>query len=108
MRPTRQPGAGGDCSTLLGIVTGLRDHVGDVGLVFIDGHEDTKVADDPAGAGRRAIEELGGLTWDQHTDLAMALFTTQASCVGAASRSTIPTRIRTGAAPRRSWRSSVT
>ena len=30
---------GGDCSTLLGIVTGLRDHVGDVGLVFIDGHD---------------------------------------------------------------------
>ena len=26
---------------LLGIGTGLRDHVGDVGLVFIDGHEDT-------------------------------------------------------------------
>jgi arginase len=26
---------GGDCSTLHGIVTGLRDHVGDVGLAFI-------------------------------------------------------------------------
>ena len=179
---------GGDCSTLLGIVTGLRDHVGDVGLVFIDGHEDTmpldvsedgeaantelglllgltgrtlggefgsrlpalrrdhlvvlgarddawrrrfnvgtladngvwvaplaEVADDPSGAGRRAIEALaertdrwwlhidldvldpavfpaqglpdfadepGGLTWDQLTDLVMALFTTDASCVG--------------------------
>jgi arginase len=179
---------GGDCSTLLGIVTGLRDHVGDVGLVFIDGHEDTmpldvsedgeaantelglllgltgrtlggelgdrlpalrrdrlvvlgprddgwrqrfnvgtladngvwvaplaEVADDPAGAGRRAIEQLsgqvdrwwlhidldvldpvvfpaqglpdfpdepGGLTWDQLTDLVMALFTTPASCIG--------------------------
>ena len=36
---------GGDCSTLLGIVTGLRDHVGDVGLVFIDGHEDTMPLD---------------------------------------------------------------
>jgi arginase len=179
---------GGDCSTLLGIATGLRDHVGDVGLVFVDGHEDTmpldvsedgeaanteiglllgmtgrmltgalgdrlpalrpeqlvvigprddawrcrfnvgtladcgvwvvpvaEVADDPAGVGRRAIEELsghvnrwwlhidldvldpvefpaqglpnvedepGGLTWDQLTDLVMALFTTSAPCVG--------------------------
>ncbi len=179
---------GGDCSTLLGIVTGLRDHVGEVGLVFIDGHEDTmpldvsedgeaantelglllgltgrtlggelgsrlpalrrdrivvlgprddawrrqfnvgtladngvwvaplaEVADDPAGAGRRAIEQLaagvdrwwlhidldvldpiefpaqglpdfpaepGGLTWDQLTDMVMALFTTSASCIG--------------------------
>ena len=179
---------GGDCATLLGIVTGLRDHVGEVGLVFIDGHEDTmpldvsedgeaantelglllgltgrmltgelgdrlpalrrdrlvvlgprddawrqrfnvgtladcgvwvaplaEVADDPSGAGRRAIERLsgqvgrwwlhidldvldpvvfpaqglpefpdepGGLTWDQLTDLVMALFTTPASCIG--------------------------
>ena len=179
---------GGDCSTLLGIVTGLRDHVGEVGLVFIDGHEDTmpldvsedgeaantelglllgltgrtlggelgdrlpalrrdrlvvlgprddawrrqfnvgtladsgvwvaplaEVADDPAGAGRRAIEQLaaqvdrwwlhidldvldpvvfpaqgipgfpdepGGLTWDQLTDMVMALFTTAATCIG--------------------------
>jgi arginase len=179
---------GGDCSILLGIVTGLRDHVGDVGLVFIDGHEDTmpldvsedgeaantelglllgltgrlltgelaqrlpalhrdslvvlgprddawrrrfnvgtladygvwvaplaEVADDPAGAGRRAIEQVsgrvdrwwlhidldvldpvefpaqglpdfpdepGGLTWDQLTDLVMALFTTPATCIG--------------------------
>jgi arginase len=179
---------GGDCSTLLGIVTGLRDHVGEVGLVLIDGHEDTmpldvsedgeaantelglllgltgrtlggelgdrlpalrrdrlvvlgprddawrrrfnvgtladngvwvaplaEVADDPHGAGRRAIEQLaaqvdrwwlhidldvldpvvfpaqglpdfpdepGGLTWDQLTDLVMALFTTTAACIG--------------------------
>jgi arginase len=179
---------GGDCSTLLGIVTGLRDHVGEVGLVFIDGHEDSMpldvsedgeaanaelglllgltgrtlagelgdrlpalrrdrlvvlgprddawrqrfnvgtladngvwlapladVADDPAGAGRRAIEQLaervdrwwlhidldvldpavfpaqglpdfpdepGGLTWNQLTDMVMALFTTPASCIG--------------------------
>jgi arginase len=179
---------GGDCSMLLGIVTGLRDHVGDVGLVFIDGHEDTmpldvsedgeaanteiglllgltgrlltgelgerlpalgpeqlvilgprddawrqqfnvgtladsgvwmaplaEVADNPAGTGRRAIEQLsaqvnrwwlhidldvldpaefraqglpdvddepGGLTWDQLTDLVMALFTGPGSCVG--------------------------
>ena len=179
---------GGDCSTLLGIATGLRDHIGDFGLVFIDGHEDTmpldvsedgeaantelglllgltgrtlggelgdrlpalrrdrlvvlgprddawrrqfnvgtladngvwvaplaEVADDPSGAGRRAIEQLagqvdrwwlhidldvldpvvfpaqglpdfpdepGGLTWDQLTDLVMALFTTEASCIG--------------------------
>ncbi len=179
---------GGDCSTLFGIVTGLRDHIGDVGLVFIDGHEDTmpldvsedgeaantelglllgltgctlsgdlgdrlpalrrdqlvvlgprddawrqrfnvgtladhgvwvaplaEVADDPAGAGCRGIERLcgeldrwwlhidldvldpvvfpaqglpdfpdepGGLTWDQLTDLVMALFTSPASCIG--------------------------
>jgi arginase len=32
---------GGDCSSLLGIVTSLRDARGEVGLVFIDGHEDT-------------------------------------------------------------------
>lgn len=180
---------GGDCATLFGTVTGLRDRVGDVGLVFIDGHEDTmpldvsedgeaantelglllgltgrlltgplgdrlpalqpeqvvvlgprddawrrqfnvgtladsgvwlaplaEVADDPAGAGRRAIAELarhverwwlhidldvldpvefpaqglpdvpdepGGLTWDQLTDLVMALFGSSAHCVGA-------------------------
>ncbi len=36
---------GGDCSMLLGIVTGLRDPVGDTGLVFIDGHEDTTPLD---------------------------------------------------------------
>jgi arginase len=179
---------GGDCAALFGIVTGLRDHAGETGLVFIDGHEDTmpidvsedgeaantelglllgmsgrlpggelggrlpalrpdhvvvlgprddgwrkqfgvatladrgvwlaplaEVADDPASAGRRAIEQLtqrvarwwlhidldvldpvvfpaqglpdvrdepGGLTWDQLTDLVMALFTTEASCIG--------------------------
>jgi arginase len=192
---------GGDCSMLLGIVTGLRDHVGDVGLVFIDGHEDTmpldvsedgeaantelglllgltgrtlggdigdrlpalrrdrlvvlgprddawrrrfnvgtladngvwvaplaEVADDPAGAGRRAIEQLaaqvdrwwlhidpvvfparglpelpdepGGLTWDQLTDLVMALFTTSALCVGGSIAIYDPDRDpnRTGAA----------
>ena len=74
-----------------------------------------EVADDPAGAGRQAIEQLsshvdrwwlhidldvldpvefpaqglpdvadepGGLTWDQLTDLVMALFTGPVSCVG--------------------------
>jgi len=74
-----------------------------------------EVADDPNGAGRRAIEQLaaqvdrwwlhidldvldpvefpaqglpdfpdepGGLTWDQLTDLVMALFTTTAACIG--------------------------
>ncbi|MDT5004757.1 MAG: arginase [Mycobacterium sp.] len=74
-----------------------------------------EVADDPHGAGRRAIEQLaaqvdrwwlhidldvldpvvfpaqglpdfpdepGGLTWDQLTDLVMALFTTTAACIG--------------------------
>src|SRR5262245_29930721 len=55
---------GGDCSTLLGIVTGLRDHVGDVGLVFIDGHEDTMPLD-VSEDGEAANAEIGlllGLT----------------------------------------------
>jgi arginase len=179
---------GGDCSMLLGIVTGLRDRVGDTGLVFVDGHEDTmpldvsedgeaanteiglllgltgrllvgelgdrlpalrpehlvvlgprddawrrqfnvgtladsgvwvaplaEVADDPTGTGRRAMghlarsvdrwwlhidldvldpvefgaqglpdidDEPGGLTWEQLTDLVIALFSTSTSCVG--------------------------
>jgi arginase len=157
---------GGDCSMLLGIVTGLRDHVGDVGLVFIDGHEDTMPLDvsedgeaanteiglllgltgrlltgelgdrlpalgpeqlvilgprddawrqqfnvgtladsgvwmapvnrwwlhidldvlDPAEFRAQGLpdvdDEPGGLTWDQLTDLVMALFTGPGSCVG--------------------------
>lgn len=36
---------GADCSTLLGIVTGLRDHGDQAGLVFVDGHEDTMPLD---------------------------------------------------------------
>jgi arginase len=55
---------GGDCSTLLGIVTGMRDHVGDVGLVFIDGHEDTMPLD-VSEDGEAANTEIGlllGLT----------------------------------------------
>jgi hypothetical protein len=55
---------GGDCSTLLGIVTGLRDHVGEVGLVFIDGHEDSMPLD-VSEDGEAANAELGlllGLT----------------------------------------------
>ena len=55
---------GGDCSSLLGIVTGLRDHVGDVGLVFIDGHEDTMPLD-VSEDGEAANTEIGlllGLT----------------------------------------------
>jgi arginase len=55
---------GGDCSTLLGIVTGLRDHVGDVGLVFVDGHEDTMPLD-VSEDGEAANAEIGlllGLT----------------------------------------------
>jgi arginase len=55
---------GGDCSTLLGTVTGLRDHVGDVGLVFIDGHEDTMPLD-VSEDGEAANTEIGlllGLT----------------------------------------------
>ncbi|MCT7659299.1 arginase family protein [Mycobacterium deserti] len=49
---------GGDCSTLLGIVTGLRDHVGDIGLVFIDGHEDTMPLD-VSEDGEAANAEIG-------------------------------------------------
>ncbi len=55
---------GGDCSALLGIVTGLRDHVGDVALVFIDGHEDTMPLD-VSEDGEAANTEIGlllGLT----------------------------------------------
>ncbi|GFG49799.1 arginase [Mycolicibacterium agri] len=55
---------GGDCSALLGIVTGLRDHVGAVGLVFIDGHEDTMPLD-VSEDGEAANTEIGlllGLT----------------------------------------------
>jgi arginase len=36
---------GADCSTLLGIVTGLRDLADPTGLVFVDGHEDTMPLD---------------------------------------------------------------
>jgi arginase len=55
---------GGDCSSLLGIVTGLRDYVGDVGLVFVDGHEDTMPLD-VSEDGEAANTEIGlllGLT----------------------------------------------
>ena len=55
---------GGDCSTLLGIMTGLRDHVGEVGLVFVDGHEDTMPLD-VSEDGEAANTEIGlllGLT----------------------------------------------
>ncbi len=52
---------GGDCSALLGIVTGLG---GDVGLVFVDGHEDTMPLD-VSEDGEAANTEIGlllGLT----------------------------------------------
>lgn len=55
---------GGDCSMLLGIVTGLRDHVGRVGLAFVDGHEDTMPLD-VSEDGEAANTEVGlllGLT----------------------------------------------
>ena len=55
---------GGDCSMLLGIVTGLRDHAPDTGLVFIDGHEDTMPLD-VSEDGEAANTEIGlllGLT----------------------------------------------
>ena len=36
---------GADCSVLLGAVPGLRDTVGEAGLVFLDGHEDATTLD---------------------------------------------------------------
>ena len=55
---------GGDCSMLLGVVTGLRDHVGDTGLVFIDGHENGEATNTAIGlllglTGRPLTGELG-------------------------------------------------
>ncbi|MCW2688137.1 MAG: arginase family hydrolase, arginase/agmainase/formiminoglutamate hydrolase [Mycobacterium sp.] len=55
---------GGDCSTLLSIVTGLRDHAGEVGVVFIDGHVDAMPLD-VSEDGEAANAEIGlllGLT----------------------------------------------
>ena len=36
---------GGECSVLLGAVSGLRDHNDRAGLIFVDGHEDTTPLD---------------------------------------------------------------
>jgi len=55
---------GGDCSSLLGTVCGLRDRFGRIGLVFIDGHEDTMPLD-VSEDGEAANTEIGlllGLT----------------------------------------------
>jgi arginase len=55
---------GGDCSSLLGTVCGLRDRLGGIGLVFIDGHEDTMPLD-VSEDGEAANTEIGlllGLT----------------------------------------------
>lgn len=49
---------GGDCSALLGIVTGLRDAMGHPGLLFIDGHEDTMPLD-VSEDGEAANAEIG-------------------------------------------------
>ena len=49
---------GGDCSTLLGTISGVRDRLGDVGLVFVDGHEDTMPLD-VSEDGEAANAELG-------------------------------------------------
>ena len=75
---------GGDCSTLLGIVTGLRDHVGDVGLVFFDGHEDTMPLD-VSEDGEAANAELGlllGLTGRTLTGPNIALTCAPGSVIG--------------------------
>lgn len=55
---------GGDCSTLLGTVPGLRDAAGEIGLLFVDGHEDTMPLD-VSEDGEAANAEIGlllGLT----------------------------------------------
>lgn len=55
---------GGDCSSLLGTVPALRDAPGGVGLVFVDGHEDTMPLD-VSEDGEAANAEMGlllGLT----------------------------------------------
>lgn len=49
---------GGDCSSLLGTMTGLRDAAGPVGLLFIDGHEDTMPLD-VSEDGEAANAEIG-------------------------------------------------
>ena len=55
---------GGDCSSLLGTVCGLRDRFGRIGLVFIDGHEDTMplVVSEDGEAANTEIGLLLGLT----------------------------------------------
>jgi arginase len=55
---------GGDCATLFGIVSGLRDHGDAFGLLFVDGHEDTMPLD-VSEDGEAANAEIGlllGLT----------------------------------------------
>ncbi len=55
---------GGDCSTLLGTITGLRDTLGNPGLLFVDGHEDAMPLD-VSEDGEAANAEIGlllGLT----------------------------------------------
>jgi arginase len=55
---------GGDCTTLLGTIPALRDKAGGVGLVFVDGHEDTTPLD-VSEDGEAANTEIGlllGLT----------------------------------------------
>jgi len=67
---------GGDCSSLLGIVTGLRDAVGTAALLFIDGHEDTMPLDtsEDGEAANTEIGQLLGLTGHlAPTDLAARL-----------------------------------
>ena len=49
---------GGDCSSLLGTICGLRDRFGRIGLVFIDGHEDTMPLD-VSEDGEAANTEIG-------------------------------------------------
>ena len=99
-----------------------------------------EVADDPAGTGRQAIEQLsrdvdrwwlhidldvldpvefpaqglpdvddepGGLTWDQLTDLVMALFATR-PCVGGSIAIYDPDQDPDATERRRSWHSSET
>ncbi|TFV55175.1 arginase family protein [Mycobacterium sp. PS03-16] len=49
---------GGDCASLLGIMAGCSRHAPDVGLVFVDGHEDTMPLD-VSEDGEAANTEIG-------------------------------------------------
>ena len=49
---------GGDCSSLLGTITGLRDNGAGFGLLFVDGHEDTMPLD-VSEDGEAANAEIG-------------------------------------------------
>jgi len=59
---------GGDCPLLLGCVAGARDRYGAVGVLFVDGHEDSWPAE-RSPTGEAADSELGILLGDHRTML---------------------------------------